>query len=225
MAVDGWRMVSSGLVAVGLAAAAAGCGVLSERASGPPGSDGAARAGQAPTPSAARHPDRPGANGPSRAVASEALGTATTSAGAFPTTTDAAGIGTSLPVEFAAHPGPASLLVTVNDVDDPAPVANPFYAAPVGERLVAVDLSVETFAAPVSIDLGDRSLLVGSDGRSYREINDPVMGCTQADGRQLSLRPGQSRASCVVFALPTKISAVQFELADTQVVAHWHLRG
>lgn len=106
-----------------------------------------------------------------------------------------------------------TLAVTLTQVVDPAQGSDSFDQPDAGNRFIAVDLALANKStATISDDANSDLTVVGSDNQDYTADFDTVVGCTNFADGEFTLLPGNSVSGCVVFQLPTNVSAksVQF---------------
>lgn len=108
--------------------------------------------------------------------------------------------------------GGHGLGITLTQVIDPAQGADQFTTPDSGKRFVAVDLSIKNNGhSTYSDDANNDTSLIGSDNQSYTPDFDSVSECTNFDNGQITLAAGESVTGCVVFQLPTGVTAAKVQ--------------
>jgi hypothetical protein len=143
------------------------------------------------------------------------------------------------PISTSPGPGPINTVETIHDFDgdaftvlatqivDPASAATGTSLPGSGERLVAVDLTLDNSSGyEVDGDANEALTLIGSDGQTYAANYQPVTQCTNfgTGSGLIDLAAGSSASGCVVFELPTSVTvrSIWFSLAAGYLdVAEW----
>ncbi len=121
-------------------------------------------------------------------------------------------IGTTLDVENYTGD---TLAVTMTRIIDPATGADEFNTPNMGDRFVAVDMSLENLSAATITDYANSdAAVIGTDSQAYTADLDSVAECTNFSSGVFTLLPGNSENGCVVFQLPVGIGvkAIQFTI-------------
>lgn len=222
------RMTALGAIAL-LGAVLAGCGGTSS--SGLPSQTTASTA----PPTTAPPATTPATTAPPTTSPASSTTPATT---APPTTTPATttpttasptsgsvsdGIGATQKVSMADKAlGDTNANVTLESIVDPGQPKQ-FEAPPGGSRLVVAKLGVAALGT-ISDDADSDSSLLGSNGQTYQTSFDGVVGCTDFNDGEVTMKAGQTQTGCVVFQLPKNVMPKQFSFGDELgQVAHWQL--
>ena len=105
-----------------------------------------------------------------------------------------------------------SVAVNVQQVLNPAPPVTEFDAAPVGDQLVAVELSVTSNGlAPFTDDMNNDVTIIGSNSQTYTTGVESIAGCTNFDFGDVNLTTGTSATGCVSFEIPDGVNPAQVD--------------
>jgi hypothetical protein len=93
-------------------------------------------------------------------------------------------------------------------VTDPAAPDNSFDAAPAGQHLVGVMIKVRGVSGTSTSD-ANNTVVSGSNGQTYQFSFSGLAGCTNFNGGDFTVTPGESQVGCVAFAVPNGVKITQ----------------
>lgn len=131
-----------------------------------------------------------------------------------PTTAELAHIGSAISIKNGDG-NPA--IVTLIAVTDPADASDQFTTPSAGSRFVGIEFKIDnTGSSALSDDANNDASAIGSNDQTYSAAFDSIAGCTNFDGGEFNLPPGQASTGCVTFDVPlaVKVAKVQFGLND-----------
>jgi hypothetical protein len=119
--------------------------------------------------------------------------------------------------------------VTAQQVVDPAPPDNSFDAAPAGQHLVAVELTIKGLSGNESDDANNDAVVQGSNGQDYPTGDGGVAAGTNFNSGQFNTAPGTSVTGWVNFDVPNgvTVSSVQWtpDSGEGSVTVNWTTNG
>ena len=92
-----------------------------------------------------------------------------------------------------------------------------------GDYLLVAAFRVTDISAryDVSDDANVDAIVVGSDDQTYTASFDSVTQCTNFDGGDFQLEPGESATGCVVFELPDAVQVKEVKWVTLSGVGEW----